>query len=158
MAWLMGEVGDDGIPVKKAIDDSSGAVVVLERTICYGTCPIYKITIFGDGRVQYIGERFVRIAGTRSAKISKEKVNQLIDVFQKAGYFLMKDSYTMRDMTDLPSAIISITVSGKTKTVTHYHGDTGAPKVLNELENRIDQTVDSQKWIRGDRDDKSVPR
>jgi len=148
MAWLMGKVGDDdGIPTKKAIDDSSSAVITLERTICYGTCPIYKITIFGDGRVQYVGERFVRIAGTRSAKISKEKVHQLIDIFQKAGFSSLKDSYTTEHITDFPSAIISITVSGKTKTVTHYHGDTGAPKVLNELENRIDQTVDSKQWI-----------
>ena len=31
-------------------------VITLERTACFGTCPIYTITIYGDGRVVYDGE------------------------------------------------------------------------------------------------------
>src|SRR5258708_6582282 len=30
-------------------------VVRLERTGCYGNCPAYKLTIHGDGRVEYEG-------------------------------------------------------------------------------------------------------
>ena len=34
-------------------------VISLERTPCYGTCPIYKMEIFSDGSAFYHGERFV---------------------------------------------------------------------------------------------------
>ena len=50
--------------------------------------------------------------------------------------------------TDMPSAFTSLTVDGKTKTVRHYHGDFSAPKELTELEDKIDEIVNSNQWIK----------
>jgi hypothetical protein len=30
---------------------------------CYGTCPVYALTIHDDGRFEYHGARFVKLAG-----------------------------------------------------------------------------------------------
>ena len=39
----------------------SDLVITLERTACHGTCPIYKLTIEGNGTVIYEGQDFVQV-------------------------------------------------------------------------------------------------
>lgn len=122
-------------------------VITLERTACKGTCPVYKVTINGNGTVVYEGRDFVKTTGRVESTISDEKIKQLVSEFNKIDYFSLNDSYVERVITDAPSAITSITLGGKTKTIKHYHGDLNAPKELTELEDRIDETVNSAQWI-----------
>lgn len=129
-------------------DDLGDVVITLERTPCFGVCPVYTLTIYGDGRIVYEGMRNVRIEGTITTTISEDKIKQLIREFRKINYFSLKDSYEVRNVTDMPSAYTSLTVDGKTKTVRHYHGDLSAPKKLTELENKIDEIVNSARWIK----------
>ena len=127
-------------------NDIKEVVITLERTACFGVCPVYTLTIYGDGRIVYEGMRNVRIEGTITTTISEDKIKQLITEFQKIDYFSLKDSYEERNATDMPSAYTSLTINGKTKTVRHYHGDLNAPKKLTELENKIDLIVNSDEW------------
>jgi hypothetical protein len=129
-------------------DNLDEIIITLERTACYGFCPIYTLTIHGDGTVIYKGEDFVETVGKAETMISKEKVEQLISEFEKVDYDSLKDSYTERTITDAPSVITSITRNGKTKTVEHYHGDFNAPEKLTELEDKIDEIVNSDQWIK----------
>ena len=128
-------------------DDISDVVITLERGPCFGACPVYKLTVYGDGRVIYEGIRFVGIEGTRTATISEDKVRQLISEFQAIDYFSLDDEYTHVDATDMPSAITSITIAGKTKTVAHYHVDFSAPEELTALEDKIDEIVSTERWV-----------
>jgi thioredoxin-related protein len=32
-----------------------------ERTLCYGECPAFKITVYSDGRSHYQGDKFVEM-------------------------------------------------------------------------------------------------
>ena len=133
---------------EKEILDIDGVVITLERTACYGFCPIYSLTIKGNGTVLYEGEDFVETVGKAETVISREKVEQLLSEFEKIDYDSLKDSYTERTITDAPSVITSITRNGKTKTIEHYHGDFNAPEKLTELEDKIDEIVDSEQWIK----------
>jgi len=38
-------------------------VIQFERSSCYGNCPAYRLTIHGDGRIEYNGIRFVKQIG-----------------------------------------------------------------------------------------------
>jgi len=125
------------------------AFITLERTMCFGTCPVYTLTIYGDGRVEYEGKKFVKVTDMQKTTIPQDKVNQLIDEFEKAGYFSMKDSYESYEITDLPYAITSLTLNGKAKRIKHYYGDSSAPKALSDLESKIDNAVNSEQWIKG---------
>ena len=127
-------------------DNIKEVVITLERTACYGVCPVYALTIHGDGRVIYEGIRCVKIEGIRTTTISEDEIKQLIVEFQKIDYFSLEGSYEERNATDMPSVYTSLTVNGKTKTVRHYHGDFNAPKKLTELENKIDLVVNSDEW------------
>jgi hypothetical protein len=90
---------------------------------------------------------FVKIEGIITTTINEDKIRQLVSEFQRIDYFSLKDSYEQHNATDMPSAITSMTINGKKKTVSHYHGDFSAPKQLTELEDRIDEIVTTDKWV-----------
>ena len=127
----------------------SGSAVMasLERTACYGRCPIYTVKVLRDGTVQWEGERFVKVTGKATAKLSAAKLAELADAFAKAGYFALKDKYTRYDITDHPSANTSYDDGSHHKAIAHYHGDRSAPAALDQLEARIDEIVGTSKWI-----------
>lgn len=37
--------------------------ITLERTVCFGVCPDYVVTVHGDGTVEYEGRNFVAVKG-----------------------------------------------------------------------------------------------
>ena len=129
-------------------------LITLERTACYGTCPIYKLIIKADGSILFEGERFTKTKGKAEGEISKEKVRKLIEEFKKVDYFNLNGKYDCYQMTDNPSAVTSIQINGKKKSIDHYHGcGDGNDKFekelskLTELENNIDEIVGTQKWV-----------
>jgi hypothetical protein len=123
-------------------------VIKLERTACFGECPVYSLTIFGNGTVVYEGEDFVQTKGAKETTINTSAVNQLVSEFEKADYFSLNDSYIQFGVSDMPYVTTSIRIGGKTKTIKHYLGDRSAPEQLTELENKIDEIVNSAQWIK----------
>jgi hypothetical protein len=130
----------------KSLED---IIITLERTICCGRCPVYKLTIFGDGLVMYNGLEFVAIAGRHAANISKDKIRQLIAAFKKTRFFSLNNSYVEFMGIEDPFAITSLTINGKKKRVRHYLGDRSAPRQLKILEDEIDKIVCSSRWVQG---------
>ena len=137
---------------QKSGDDS----ITLERTACFGTCPMYKVTVNSDGTVTFNGQRFTKTTGVAKGKISREEFRQLVAEFEKINYFSLPDSYTPgtpvcpQRITDMPSANTSINLKGKAKGVMHYYGcgDKGALVQLTALETKIDEVLGTQKWIK----------
>ena len=128
--------------------DIKDVLITLERTACKGKCPVYTLSIYGNGTVVYEGKDYVKVQGRQTTAISEDQVRQLIAEFQKVDYFALEDSYEEFMATDMPSTYTSLTVGGKTKTVRHYHGDFSAPEELTALEDRIDDIVNSDQWVR----------
>ena len=125
-------------------------VITLERTACFGTCPIYTLKIYADGKVEYEGQDFVTVKGSQTGSITPEQVKELVDGFKNADYFNLKDDYTA-PVTDLPTTISSITLDGKTKKISNYgncsHGSAEkAPQALCDLEITIDKVTNSAQW------------
>lgn len=123
-------------------------VIKLARTACFGACPVYSLTINGDGAVIYEGKDYVRIKGVKEATVAPEVIDLLLQAFEEAAYFTLNDSYSGFGKSDMPSAITSISIGDNTKSVKHYLGDSSAPKKLTDLENKIDELVNSVQWIK----------
>jgi hypothetical protein len=49
--------------------DLRSVSVTLKRTACYGTCPVYTVSIDGSGLVEYLGEFHVDIPGTQAGSV-----------------------------------------------------------------------------------------
>ena len=123
--------------------DPVDVTITLQRTICFGACPAYTVTIAGDGRVEYVGEQFVRVRGKETATIPPEQVAALVEAFETAGFFDLKNEYTA-NITDLPTTITSIRIGDRFKRVIDYYG---APQVLKDLERSIDKVAGTARWV-----------
>jgi hypothetical protein len=127
-------------------------VITMQRGPCFGTCPVYLLTIYGDGRVIYEGQYFVTVEGIRKAKLEAEQIQALVTAFEHANFFGLRDNYAA-PATDLPSVDISITINGRSQKIRHYgmltcNGELdSAPQELCDLENKIDAIVNSSQWV-----------
>lgn len=117
--------------------------IKLERTPCYGPCPVYSVTVYGDGTVIYEGIRHVRIEGVQTYDISEDEVNDLVSMFYEINYFSLNDRYDA-PFTDSYTIITSVKIGDETKTVSNY-GDSGPPR-LHELEVKIDEITNSESF------------
>jgi hypothetical protein len=126
--------------------------VTLERTACFGSCPVYTISVSREGEVRYEGKAHVRRAGAATGRIPRKQVDALLAELDRAGYFNFADEYTPsrpacgRAATDLPTVITSAALPGRSKRVTHYYGCSSVPGALTVLEQRIDAVLGSAQW------------
>lgn len=122
-------------------------IIRLRRTPCYGSCPVYLLTVNAGGKVKFFGQDHTETKGQAEGRISPEQVRQLIGEFKKAKFFDLEESYTTKDCkTDFPSARTTILINGRVKKIDHNLG-CEAPPELTELEKRIDEVVNSKQWI-----------
>ena len=157
--WLVlisGGCNDQSMPSQSIPDDT---LITLQRSVCFGACPDYKLTISADGTVTFEGHQFVRVKGKAKKMISPAQLRQLIAEFEKAKYFSLKDKYEgaldgcPEVWTDNPSVVTSIRIKGKSKSISHYYGcqeGRGSaiyPKALTDLESKIDEIVGTKQWI-----------
>jgi hypothetical protein len=132
---------------------AAGPAISLERTPCFGGCPVYTISVSPSGQVTFEGQAHVRQLGTATGQIPQQRVDALLVELERAGYFGFASRYAVsepacgRYVTDLPSAISSATLGGRTKRIEHDHGCGGAPGALAVLEKRIDEVLGSDRWV-----------
>jgi hypothetical protein len=154
---VLADGGGFGIQASEAAPQvPQDTLIMLERTVCYGTCPSYKLTISADGAVLFEGRTFVKTVGTVRSAISQDRLRELLTKFERLNYFNLRDRYEDNGdgcegvVTDHPSAITSIRTNGKTKSVRHYYGCRGVEVLedLTRLEQAIDDAVNAAQWIR----------
>lgn len=133
--------------------DPRTIAIALERTACFGRCPIYRVDIDDTGLVLYQGTAFVAHAGADSARVTPERVVELVEAADRLGYFDLADSYRMDDptcpeyFTDAPSIILSVSAHGRTKRVEVDQGCVGFPSAVPELAQLIDEAAGVHRWI-----------
>jgi Domain of unknown function (DUF6438)/Ankyrin repeats (3 copies) len=150
-------IGVAGLVVAQEARVPPDATIRLQRTSCFGSCPVYTVTIDARGGVTYEGERFVRVVGRRTARIDTAAVAGLLATAERSGFFQMRDAYRLIDhpdgsrtsVSDLPTTIVAITANGRAKTVEDY---LDAPDALAELERAIDAAAGSRRWVFIDED------
>lgn len=117
--------------------------VRLVRTPCLGTCPAYEVTVYRDGRVEFIGREFVAQKGKREKHIAPEGFNRLWREIHRTRFWQMAGRYSS-DMTDAPHQIVTVRTDTTEKSVDDY---VSGPKELTELEDMIDQVAGTREWI-----------
>jgi (2Fe-2S) ferredoxin len=120
--------------------------LTLERTACFGACPMYTVTVYDDGTVVYEGERFVDVTGTQTTEIDPATVEMMVQAFSDAGYFGWDEAYDRMTVSDLPTVITSVTRNGETHRIVRYEGDSSAPLALPYLEAWLDRMARTAMW------------
>ena len=128
-------------------------VVTLERTPCFGTCPVYQVSISRSGAVRFVGKQHVIRQGEARAEIPAARVDSLLHELEAGGYFGFADAYVMSSpacgqyATDSPTVITSASAGGRTKTIRHDFGCSAVPRELGRLERLIDDVAGTSRWI-----------
>jgi hypothetical protein len=126
--------------------DISTLEVVLRRTACFGSCPVYQVKIKGSGLVTYEGMGWVKETGLHTTRIPIPEVRRLAERFVSEGYFKLCGTYGAP--SELPGATIALKWTGVKKTVINHGGFVGAiPKELFELAVAIDEATNSLQWV-----------
>jgi hypothetical protein len=130
-------------------DGTPGAPFVsLQREVCFGECPIYRIAAYRDGEVRYEGEDFVEVRGRYIGRITEAQIRELDELFVEYRFFAMKDAYVHADWTDMPTVKVGyVAPDGRWKFVEHYHGDESAPQDLTVIEANVDRILDARRWV-----------
>lgn len=128
--------------------DFSNDTVMLQRTICYGQCPAYKVVVLGSGKVEFEGFKFSKTQGKVSVDIPLDSAKALISEIEQSEFFSWKDEYRNQEVTDLASTFVTVVLGGNKKVINHYNGDKSAPSALVKIEKHIDAITNSEQWIR----------
>ena len=136
-------------------------VVTLSRGPDYSgqIAPVYRLEIYADGAVVFTGEKNVKTVGVARGRISQKQLRELMEEFEKASYFSLRDNYDGRGgcpyyLADGPAASTAVVLDGRRKSVLHDSGcyadeKTLAPfpEGLDRLEHLIDATAGSRRWV-----------
>jgi hypothetical protein len=136
-------------PTSNTIVRNDAVVISLDRTVCLGWCPEYKVTITGTGHVVYSGDSYVKNKGPVEASISTAKVDELVRAFEEAK-FTTFPSNMEGNITDVPT--LHLTYRDKTVTYSDAVMVRGSPDearrgAVDKLADKVDRAVDIEQWI-----------
>ncbi len=117
-------------------------LISLEKTRCFGTCPVFTLEIYDDGAAILRGEENIHKIGEFRATLSKKQVKELVKAFRAKDFFGFEDSYTS-SASDLPTTYLSFTDKEITKKITDYDQ---APESLKELEAKVEAYIGILTW------------
>ncbi len=110
--------------VSPALSQSAADFVRLKRTSCYGPCPVFEVTVWSTGRVEFLGHRFVLAIGRRQYWVKKDSVKQLFTLARRIGFFTMPQGFFgdpeivgHSDVTDHAGRFVTVRMGDTTKTV-----------------------------------------
>ncbi len=126
--------------------------ISLQRTACFGICPVYTVAIYPDGLVEFHGERFVESEGDFRHRVDPDAFARLAAFAADMDFFGLQEEYRFQTgpggerivVSDLPSRITTVEKSGRSKSVLNYFG---GPELLAEFETLIDQLSGTARWI-----------
>jgi hypothetical protein len=120
-------------------------------TGCYGTCPIFKLTITSDKTAIWKAEMYNKInnkeaSGNFNSKITEDKYNDIVNLLNYVDFETLKDNYAV-GWTDDQSSILKITYdNGKVKSIEDYGliGTYG----LDRIYQLLFELRENQKWTK----------
>lgn len=125
--------------------------IQLERTMCYGDCPVYKVSVHHSGRVTFTGNMFVEKLGRHIWYLENEAMTKLSKALIKCDYFNLQkiELDEMVWCTDMPYCNTSIElIDGTKRKIEHYLQDPDEwPKALIKFEEEIDKIIGVEDYV-----------
>ncbi len=118
---------------------------------CQIGCPVYKITVHGNGAVEYVGEQFVKVRGAQASSLNEEQMQAVMVGFDRADFFSLEDQafawgyHTAR-------VNVRIAVDGKTNEVSsdmyHIGAKSGLQAKFVEATANLDRVIETDRWVK----------
>ncbi len=144
---LVGEQASDPEKARtfEEIDSHAHGIteIGLERTPCYGKCPVYTAVLKADGTFRFHGVDNVRHIGRFTGKIEEHEFNNLAQFIVGCDYFEMEDTYEAL-VTDHPDVYSTVVRKGQRKVIRNYAN--AGPPTLWAIEQLIDKLILTAEW------------
>lgn len=121
-------------------------VASLEKTPCYGRCPVFKVKFYANGDLSYEGVQNTDRQGIFLAKIAPDSVRQIVRFATGIPFFQLADAYPVAELplADLPNTLLYFSDGEQEKTILINHD---APKALIQLENYLTGLMEEATWM-----------
>jgi hypothetical protein len=117
--------------------------ITLERTMCYGSCPVYRVILRKDGNAIYEGKDNVNKLGRFTGILDAYDFERLVELMEKLNFLGMEERYSA-PVTDGADIITTVFYDGKVKIVDNY-ADAG-PMEVWAIEKVIDGIIEDIYW------------
>ena len=131
----------------------AGPNISLERSACYGACPVYRFTLYANGRYVWEGRSHVAVMGTVRGRMNARAYVDAMQLLKDTHYLQFKDSYATEQeceifTTDRPGVQIVVADISRPKTIYHYLGCEGFAErtALTQLENDLDKVMKTRRF------------
>jgi hypothetical protein len=142
------EARTQGAPTPSATESIS-----IERKPCFGTCPVFTMTVASDGSVAFEGRNHVIKSGSATGRVSTQLARSLLHHADSIGVPSMEASYEDGKescgrgyIADLPTVTLSVRRAGASKTIVADYG-CQIPRSLRPLHARLDSIASALGWI-----------
>lgn len=135
--------------------------VSIERGACFGPCPIYKATVWGDDRLVFEGRKFVTREGMHEAKLAQGSFARLVDIAKRHDFASMDAKWPDEQglncpepPTDMPTVVVAVDAGDLRHRVSYYEGCGGTPAAerVERMVAELDKALALGEWI-GRRED-----
>lgn len=111
---------------------------------CYGTCPVFSMSILAGGRAEYEAFEYNKVKGRFSTTIAPLQLDSLKQAVKQANILTLLNEYAV-GATDHPTYRLTIRLTnGRVKTIVDYGPD--GPAQLKHIYGILFRLRDSQAW------------
>ncbi len=125
---------------------------------CGFACPIFSLTINKDGIIDYQGERFVAIEGSKQSKLTPSQLQHLKGLLAGSQAVLKQtkvvpgSEYCKVPRTDQQTLLIKLETTEDVKSVRYYTGCMQAPDSVTQLFAELYDLLNLDYWIKNQAD------
>ena len=105
--------------------------VMLTNGACFGACPVYDGTIYGDGTVEYIGGMHTQHEGQWSGTVDATTLCTLKRLIEENSVMTMKENHVNTDVQDAPMHTLTIEMGGQKRVI---RWNLGMPEQVRDIE------------------------
>jgi hypothetical protein len=130
-------------PIDRSSPLSSDSIeIILQRSNCFGGCPVYQLRIGADGHVDYYGRHYVCAFGEHTSRADPYAVRHLVQAMEAAEFYRLGSPVGL--IPDAQVTTVSLAHEGRSNRVRFVDDEYD---MLVEIADRIDGLANAAQWL-----------
>ncbi|MBM3428263.1 MAG: hypothetical protein FJX95_05725 [Bacteroidetes bacterium] len=123
--------------------DLHDTLLLYKKTPCFGSCPVFTMTVMMDGTVYLMGKKNMTLLGDYTSEWNADLLNELDHKMAQLQFYQLPRVFDQTQVTDLPSTYIGYTNGNHVQTIKCRYQ---TPQGLKDLAIWLDQEIEKTKW------------